>query len=107
MSAIKNGCDYIGFDNERGALGIYTHGYTTRLNNNDERIFKQLIKVGAIKKGDPKMLAAMFCGTVIMYMGIWDREPDRARECEKAIMKHVEQFYLMTSNGENTETDDF
>ena len=30
--------DYIGFDNERGALGIYTHGYTTRLNNDDERI---------------------------------------------------------------------
>ena len=30
--------NYIGFDNTRGALGIYTHGYTTKLNNNDERI---------------------------------------------------------------------
>lgn len=30
--------DYIGFDNKRGALGIYTHGYTTKFNNNDERI---------------------------------------------------------------------
>ena len=30
--------DYIGFDNSRGALGIYTHGYTTKLNRNDERI---------------------------------------------------------------------
>ncbi len=30
--------DYIGFDNNRGALGIYTHGYTTKLNNNDIRI---------------------------------------------------------------------
>lgn len=30
--------NYIGFDNERGALGIYTHGYTTKFNNNDERI---------------------------------------------------------------------
>ncbi len=30
--------DYIGFDNERGALGIYTHGYTTKLNKNDVRI---------------------------------------------------------------------
>ena len=30
--------DYIGFDNNRGALGIYTHGYTTKLNNNDVRI---------------------------------------------------------------------
>ena len=30
--------DYIGFDNERGALGIYPHGYTCKLNNNDIRI---------------------------------------------------------------------
>ena len=30
--------DYIGFDNNRGALGIYTHGYTTKLNDNDVRI---------------------------------------------------------------------
>lgn len=29
---------YIGFDNERGALGIYTHGYTMKLNDNDVRI---------------------------------------------------------------------
>ena len=30
--------DYIGFDNSRGALGIYTHGYTMKMNNNDVRI---------------------------------------------------------------------
>lgn len=30
--------DYIGFDNERGALSIYTHGYTMKLNDNDVRI---------------------------------------------------------------------
>ena len=30
--------NYIGFDNTRGALGIYTHGYTTKFNRNDERI---------------------------------------------------------------------
>ncbi|MDE5888850.1 MAG: carboxypeptidase M32 [Bacilli bacterium] len=30
--------DYIGFDNERGALGIYPHGYTNKINNNDVRI---------------------------------------------------------------------
>ena len=83
---------------ELGAM--YTRRYIDSMMGYDERIFKQLIKVGAIKKGDPKMLAAMFCGTVIMYMGIWDREPDRAKECEKAIREHVEQFFLMTSNGE-------
>ena len=30
--------DYIGFDNSRGALGIFSHGYTIKMNNNDVRI---------------------------------------------------------------------
>lgn len=30
--------EYIGFDNTRGTLGIYPHGYTCKLNNNDVRI---------------------------------------------------------------------
>ena len=49
----------------------------------DEKLFKQLIKGGVIKEGNPKILAAMFYAPVIMYMGIWDREPERAKECEK------------------------
>lgn len=30
--------DYIGFDNNRGALGIYPHGYTTTISKDDVRI---------------------------------------------------------------------
>ena len=30
--------DYIGFDNNRGSLGVYSHGYTMKLNDNDVRI---------------------------------------------------------------------
>lgn len=30
--------NYIGFDNNRGNTGIYTHGYTMKLNDNDVRI---------------------------------------------------------------------
>lgn len=30
--------NYIGFDNSRGNVGIYTHGYTMKLNDNDIRI---------------------------------------------------------------------
>ena len=36
--------DYIGFDNERGTLGIYPHGYTSKINNNDVRIAFSLNK---------------------------------------------------------------
>ena len=75
---------------------MYTKRYVDAMLGYDEKLFEQLIKTGVIKKGDPKVLAAMFYAPVIMYMGIWDREPNRAKECEKAIKNHVEQFFLMT-----------
>ena len=77
---------------------MYTRRYVDAMLDYDEKLFEQLIKSAVIKKGKPKSLAAMFYAPVIMYMGIWDREPERARECEKAIKDHVEQFFRMTSN---------
>ena len=75
---------------------MYTKRYVDAMLGYDEKLFEQLIKTGVIKKGDPKVLAAMFYAPVTMYMGIWDREPNRAKECEKAIKNHVEQFFQMT-----------
>jgi hypothetical protein len=79
---------------------MYTKRYVDAMLGYDERLFEQLIKAGVIKNGNPKVLAAMFYAPVIMYMGMWDREPKRAEECEKAIKDHVEQFFLMTINRE-------
>ena len=64
----------------------------------DERLFELLITSGAIKIGDAKSLATMFYAPVIMYMGIWDRQPDKVSECEAAIKNHVEQFCKMTKS---------
>ena len=79
---------------------MYTRRYVEAMLGYDEKLFNQLIKGGVIKEGNPKILAAMFYAPVIMYMGIWDREPERAKECEKSIKNHVEQFFMMTSNKE-------
>ena len=79
---------------------MYTRRYVDAMLGYDEKLFEQLIKSAVIKKGKPKFLAAMFYAPVIMYMGIWDREPKRAKECEKAIKNHVEEFFMMTSNME-------
>ncbi len=84
---------------QRRELGeMYTRRYVDAMLGYDEKLFEQLMKAGVIKEGDPKVLAAMFYAPVIMHMGIWDREPERAKECETAIKKHVEQFFLMTSS---------
>ena len=77
---------------------MYTRRYVDAMLGFDEKLFEQLIKAGVIKQGNPKVLAAMFYAPVIMYMGIWDREPERAKECEAAIKNHVEQFFMMTSS---------
>ncbi len=38
ISVSKYLLNYIGFDNDRGALGIFPHGYTCKFNNDDVRI---------------------------------------------------------------------
>ena len=78
--------------------GMYTKRYVDAMLRYDERLFEQLIRSGTIRQGDPKALAAMFYAPVIMYMGIWDRQPGRAAECEAAIKAHVEQFCKMTKS---------
>ena len=76
--------------------GMFTKRYVDTMLEYDERLFEQLIRSGTIRQGDPKALAAMFYAPVIMYMGIWDRQPDKAKECEAAIKMHIEQFCKIT-----------
>lgn len=76
--------------------GMFTKRYVDTMLEYDERLFEQLIGSGIISSGDPKALAAMFYAPVLMYMGIWDRQPDKAKECEAAIKMHIEQFCKMT-----------
>ena len=76
--------------------GMFTKRYVDTMLEYDERLFEQLIGSGIIRSGDPKALAAMFYAPVLMYMGIWDRQPDKAKECEAAIKMHIEQFCKMT-----------
>ena len=75
---------------------MYTKRYVETMLSYDEKIFENLMDRGIIRKGNSKTLARIFYAPVIMYMGVWDREPDRAKECEKAVRKHVEEFVAMT-----------
>ena len=77
---------------------MYTQRYVSAMLGYDEKLFEQLMKAKAIKRGDPKHLALMFYAPVIMYMGIWDREPKKAKECEESIKDHIERFYDMTKS---------
>ena len=80
----------------RDLAEMYTKRYVETMLEYDEKLFAKLMEAGAIGKGDAGALALMFYSPVVLYMGIWDREPDRAEECEAAIRNHVEQFFQLT-----------
>ncbi|MCR5147744.1 MAG: TetR/AcrR family transcriptional regulator [Eubacterium sp.] len=75
---------------------MYTKRYVDTMLKYDEKIFKELMKRGIMKKSDAHQMALYFVAPVYMYMGIWDREPDRAKECMSAIRKHVKNFIELT-----------
>ena len=82
---------------QSGELGaLYTKRYAETMLGYDERLFAKLMELGVIRPGDPKTLALLFYAPVVLYMGIWDREPRRAVECETAIRNHIQQFFAMT-----------
>lgn len=69
MNAASYLLNYIGFDLNRGALGIYPHGYTDKMNNNDVRI--------AFKNSD---CVTDFVGTIIHEggHGIFEQNIDKS-----------------------------
>ncbi len=75
---------------------MYSKRYVETMLDYYGELFEGLMEKGLMKRGDIRHLALMFYAPVIMYTGIWDREPGRAKECEEAIRKHVLIFYSLT-----------
>ena len=75
---------------------MYTKRYVDTMLEYDEKIFKELMKRGIMKNADAHQMALYFVAPVYMYMGIWDRQPEKAKECMTAIKKHVKNFIEMT-----------
>ncbi len=87
------------FENKKLAE-MYSKRYAETMLDYYCEVFEGLMEKGLMKRGDIRHLALMFYAPVIMYTGIWDREPDRGTECEEAIRKHVMIFYSLTKDRE-------
>ncbi|MBR6403443.1 MAG: TetR/AcrR family transcriptional regulator [Eubacterium sp.] len=75
---------------------MYTRRYVDTMLKYDEKIFSELMKRGIMKQADAHQMALYFVAPVYMYMGIWDRQPEKANECMNSIKKHVKNFVEMT-----------
>ena len=75
---------------------IYTNRYAESMLLYDEKLFRTLMDAGIMKKDDVKEMALWFCTPIFTYIGIWDRNPERAEECIEAIDKHVRYFFEKT-----------
>lgn len=75
---------------------LYSQRYVETMLKYNENLFRRFMEMNVMKKDDPLRMAEYFCAPVFMYMGIWDREPEREEECKNAIMEHASHFLSMT-----------
>lgn len=52
-----------------------------------------LIRKGAVKEGDPEIIAAQFSSPISVWINMCDRQPEREEEVMELIRKHVMQFF--------------
>lgn len=52
-----------------------------------------LIRKGAVKEGDPEIMAAQFSSPISVWINMCDRQPEREEEVMELIRKHVMQFF--------------
>ena len=52
-----------------------------------------LIREGALKNSDHKIMAAQFSSPITVWLNLCDREPEREDEVMELVRKHVMQFF--------------
>ena len=55
-------------------------------------IFERLVKIGAMKDGDPEILALECVGPCTVLLQLCDREPERIGYAMEMIRRHTDSF---------------
>ncbi len=75
---------------------LYTQRYVDRLVGYHEKLFVELISVGAIRDGDVHSMALQYTCPVLILMSVCDRQPEAEPRVMKEIEAHVRQFWAFT-----------
>ncbi len=75
---------------------LYTQRYVDRLVGYHEKLFVELISVGAIRDGDVHSMALQYTCPVLILMSVCDRQPEAEPQVMEQIEAHVRQFWVFT-----------
>ncbi len=75
---------------------LYTERYVERLVEYHEKLFVELISVGAIRDGDVHSMALQYTCPVLTLMSVCDRQPEMEPQVMAQIEAHVRQFWVFT-----------
>ncbi len=75
---------------------LYTERYVERLVGYHEKLFVELISVGAIRDDDVHSMALQYTCPVLILMSVCDRQPEAEPQVMEQIEAHVRQFWRFT-----------
>ncbi len=75
---------------------LYTQRYVERLVGYHEKLFVELISVGALRDGDVHSMALQYTCPVLTLLSICDRQPETEPQIMAQIEAHVRQFWAFT-----------
>ncbi len=75
---------------------LYTQRYIDRLVGYHEKLFAELIAVGALRDGDVHSMALQYTCPVLILLSVCDRQPEAEAQVMAQIEAHVRQFWAVT-----------
>lgn len=79
---------------------LYTERYVTRMLGYHEALFRRLIGRGALRGGDPKIMALQYVSPVLVLLSVCDREPEREGEAMVMLEDHIRKFHKIYQGGQ-------
>lgn len=75
---------------------LYNERYVNRYVHYHEKLFEELMAIGAICKGDAHSLALMYTAPVLVLLSVCDRTPEEEDHIMEELKAHVKQFWALT-----------
>lgn len=83
---------------------LATCHFITNLENIFTEVFREMMKNGALRQGDPQMLAFSFTTPISALIQFVDREPDKEKEAMKKIKAFIHFFGETYGTGKKDES---
>ena len=71
---------------------LYTQRYVNRILQYHEKLFSELIRAGAMKKGDAHSMSLQYVCPILVSLSVCDRQPELEERVMAELDAHIRQF---------------